>query len=323
MDDDRPYSERPEWQDITPVKQEDGPQPLATIRYPPGFEEVHDYFRAIQQKNEMSKRAIELTSDVIEHNSANYTAWWYRRLCLKNLNEDLQEELAFTDEWGKNSPKNYQVWYHRRWLIGEISAKLDAAGCQGLAQRELQYLLDVMEDNDDYKNYNGWSHRQFIVSKFGLWSAELPFLEKLLELDIRNNSAWNHRFYTVKSLNWPFTDEVRRRELEFAVNALKKVPHNESAWNYLGGFFGEGEGRAKWDSMPELETACRELAASTEASVGTPCRFAIETLASICVARNDVKGALRYYAQLAEQDKVRANYWKWKADVLSSRVGIQ
>ena len=37
------------------------------------------------------------------------------------------------------------------------------------------------------------SHRQFILQQFDLWQEELPFVEKLLQEDIRNNSAWNHR----------------------------------------------------------------------------------------------------------------------------------
>ena len=37
------------------------------------------------------------------------------------------------------------------------------------------------------------SHRQFILQHFDLWHEELPFVEQLLQEDIRNNSAWNHR----------------------------------------------------------------------------------------------------------------------------------
>merc|ERR1712136_565183 len=52
----------------------------------------------------------ELTADVIENNSANYTAWYYRRRCLTNEKSDLSAELEFTDRWAKDSPKNYQAW---------------------------------------------------------------------------------------------------------------------------------------------------------------------------------------------------------------------
>jgi len=43
-----------------------------------------DYFRAILKKNEISQRALDLTSKVINGNPANYTAWHFRRLCYLN-----------------------------------------------------------------------------------------------------------------------------------------------------------------------------------------------------------------------------------------------
>merc|ERR1719336_2920448 len=131
-EDQRPYSQRDEWVDVEPIPQDDGPKPLAVIRYPPGFEEVHSYFRAIQKRNEFSERALRLTADVIEHNSANYTAWYYRRRCLKEIGSDLDAELAFTDTWARDCPKNYQVWYHRRWVITELAEQIRSGTSGGL-----------------------------------------------------------------------------------------------------------------------------------------------------------------------------------------------
>mmetsp|Transcript_141315 Transcript_141315/g.439200 ORF Transcript_141315/g.439200 Transcript_141315/m.439200 type:complete len:344 (-) Transcript_141315:98-1129(-) len=330
---DLPYSERPEWRDVEPVPQDDGPSPLAVIRYPPGFEEVHSYFRAIQQRNEFSQRALQLTADVIEHNSANYTAWYYRRRCLQELKSDLQEELIFTDKWSRDAPKNYQVWYHRRWLISEIEAQLrarqgqaDAAEAQamaeeirGIGERELEYHLDTMQVNDDYKNYNGWSHRQFIVQKFGLWGKEMDFVESLLRDDIRNNSAWNHRYTVVRHTKWPLTDEARKEEIDFTLRSLRSSASNESAWNYLTAFLGEGEGRVPWDAEPSVEAFCREVLAQEPQQ---PCRFACEGLAHVHEARRETEEALKQYALLKDIDRIRAKYWDWRADFLRERMGL-
>jgi protein farnesyltransferase/geranylgeranyltransferase type-1 subunit alpha len=32
---DVPYSDRPEWDDVTPIKQDDGPDPIVRIAYDP------------------------------------------------------------------------------------------------------------------------------------------------------------------------------------------------------------------------------------------------------------------------------------------------
>ena len=88
-----------------------------------------------------------------------------------------------------------------------------------------------------------------------MYEKEIAFLERLLQEDIRNNSAWNQRFYVVTSFptedevftNGGFMEEqgdsvpallsgkVLDREVAFTLKAIKKVTRNESAWNYLRG----------------------------------------------------------------------------------------
>ena len=47
---------------------------------------------------------------MLGYNAANYTAWYYRRLCLRELKKDLREELKYVDSMAARSPKNYQIW---------------------------------------------------------------------------------------------------------------------------------------------------------------------------------------------------------------------
>jgi protein farnesyltransferase/geranylgeranyltransferase type-1 subunit alpha len=60
----------------------------------------------------------------------------------------------------------------------------------------------------DAKNYNTWAYRQWALCHFWgpqgsgqnkdqIWEGELRFAEGLLNDDVRNNSAWNHRFFVV------------------------------------------------------------------------------------------------------------------------------
>ncbi len=53
---------------------------------------------------------------------------------------------------------------------------------------------------DDAKNYHAWAHRAAIADAFNAWERELPIITKMLSEDMRNNSAWNHRFLTLQRL---------------------------------------------------------------------------------------------------------------------------
>lgn len=48
----------------------------------------------------------------------------------------------------------------------------------------------------DSKNYHVWSYRQWLVQRFDLWDkGELEETARFIKIDVRNNSAWNHRWY--------------------------------------------------------------------------------------------------------------------------------
>lgn len=59
-------------------------------------------------------------------------------------------------------------------------------------------------------------------------------MHQLLEEDVRNNSAWNQRHFTITQTTG-FTKEVIQREVEYTKAAITKVVDNESPWSYLRG----------------------------------------------------------------------------------------
>lgn len=104
------------------------------------------------------------------------------------------------DTFADENPKNYQIWQHRRVIVAMI----------GDGSREKEFCEKIFEE--DAKNYHAWahrqvlrgidgwwfvsyaflSHRQWAVQTFNLWDGEIEFVDKCLEEDVRNNSAWNH-----------------------------------------------------------------------------------------------------------------------------------
>lgn len=73
----------------------------------------------------------------------------------------------------------------------------------------------------DSKNYHVWSYRQWLVKRFDLFDKpeELEWTAEMIEADVRNNSAWNHRYYLVAGgRDGKPSEDLAKREIEY-VNA--------------------------------------------------------------------------------------------------------
>ncbi len=96
-----------------------------------------------------------------------------------------------------------------------------------------------------FQNYHAWAHRQWAVTTMSFPNLEkkaqneLEFVEKMLASDLRNNCAWNYRWF----INWQllkldFTNpEWLVKEWNFSMKYITLAIHNESPWNYLRGLF--------------------------------------------------------------------------------------
>jgi protein farnesyltransferase/geranylgeranyltransferase type-1 subunit alpha len=94
------------------------------------------------------------------------------------------------DELAIKHMKTYQVWHHRQLLVS-LTRK---------PKPELDFVTTALS-GDDQKNYHTWSYRQWLLSYFNdeddLWFGELDFVDNMITKDVRNNSAWHHRFFVV------------------------------------------------------------------------------------------------------------------------------
>jgi len=225
---------------VQPVLQDDGPFPVCPIAYSEQFSDTMNYFRAMLHKDERSKRALDVTTEVIQLNAANYTAWYFRRLILEAIKVDYYDELAFITQMALDNPKNYQIWHHRHVVVDMLQDPT----------KEIDFTAEILAE--DAKNYHAWSHRQWVIRTFNLWENEIHYCEYLLLKDVWNNSAWNQRYFVVKHLG--LTDELIRKEILYAQEKISKAPNNESSWNYLLGLI---KGR-KLDEFPEIELFCNE-----------------------------------------------------------------
>ncbi|KXS16766.1 farnesyltransferase, CAAX box, alpha [Gonapodya prolifera JEL478] len=300
------YRDREDWSDLTPIPQNDAPNAVCTIAYDEEYVDAMDYFRAISMKQEFSERALELTGKIITFNPAHYTIWKYRQECLFALNTDLDVELQFVDEIAEDNPKSYQIWHHRQVLTEHYNPDSPLA--------ELQFVGRFL--TDDSKNYHAWTYRQWLIRRFSVWEDELDFCNKMVELDVRNNSAWNQRWFVLSaSLNGE-TKEFSvtiEEELDYALAKLSLAPNNESAWNYLQGLVRLANKRGISGVDQRATTFAMDL--RSRGSVAAPVHsFLVEMLEII--NSEDAKSRatlLEILDDLSQKfDTVRAKYWQFR-----------
>lgn len=318
-----PVSQRPEWADVKPVPQDDGPSPVVPIAYTEEFRETMDYFRAVYVSDERSPRSLQLTSEAIHLNPGNYTVWHFRRVVLEALNADLHEELDFVENVAKENSKNYQIWHHRRWLAEKLGT--------GAIVKELEFTKKIL--SLDAKNYHAWSHRQWVLQALGGWEDELEYCHQLLTDDVFNNSAWNQRYFVVtRSPLLGGLDAMRDSETDYTIEAIIARPENESPWRYLRGLYKQD--MKTWANDPRISSLCLKVL-----STKTRCIFALSTLLDlICsgfqpgpefkAAVDDLQasdtgpsdsGLGETICSVLERiDPLRINYWIWRKSQLSS-----
>ncbi|GBE88708.1 protein prenylyltransferase [Sparassis latifolia] len=321
------YADKAEWADVVPVQQYEGVAPLAPIFYSPAYKDATDYFRGVVKTGEKSARVLELTEHIIRMNPAHYSAWQYRYHTLIALGSPLEDELRLMDKYAIDFLKTYQVWHHRRLLLTALRST-DAAAA------ELNFIARAL--GADAKNYHTWSYRQWVLAHFNnearLWAGERAWVEELLDKDVRNNSAWHHRFFVVWLAGVRAGDEDReevlKRELAFAKEKIALAPNNLSAWNYFRGVLEHTHTPfALLTAFVEPYTAAEPPTTTKEQSVldlenplpsegaDLPSVCALEFLADIHeqAGGDQTAKAVEIWKTLANKhDTMRKKYWEYR-----------
>ncbi|CDK27916.1 unnamed protein product [Kuraishia capsulata CBS 1993] len=308
------------WDDIEsiPIKEE-ASSALCRIMYSEEYKQQLGYLRALLTKQEYSARALLLTDSIIDAVPAHYTAWNYRYNIVKNIDRDLERELVWCQEVAYDKPKNYQIWHYRSLIIELVESR----GGSVDISNETTISDDMLEE--DSKNYHVWAYRKWLVRRYQLFRDNIEDLttKKMIALDVRNNSAWSHRFFVMLGdfgETRPETaSETVEQEIGFAKIMINQCPENPSAWSYLQGIYK----LAKKDLLAEKEFcelyavgAGKSDQRSVESRFSLP---ATELLARIYEVSQDNSKASSLYSILGSKyDPMRRNYWEMKRQRLDS-----
>jgi protein farnesyltransferase/geranylgeranyltransferase type-1 subunit alpha len=192
----------------------------------------------------------------------------------------------------------------------------------------------------DEKNYHVWSYRQWLVDRFALWADanELRFVERLLHSDVRNNSAWNHRWFVIFGRPPPPTSSssgaapspppaladpaIVLREAAYAKAAIRLAPQNESPWTYLRGLAARAPALLPLTGLRDFALEFATVPAADPGAVLSS--HALDVLAEIYAGdperRAEACEALDLLA--CKYDPVRANYWRYRKALVAAGEGV-
>jgi protein farnesyltransferase/geranylgeranyltransferase type-1 subunit alpha len=330
------------YEDIIPIEQDEGPNPVARIDYNAEYVILMNTFRGILSIGEKTIRVYYLTERILEHNPANYTVWHYRRDIIRSLMNDyitnqqqqqqlsdiqqqqqqqqqqskdniIEEEIIFMDKFSTENPKNYQIWYHRRALV-EIMITYDMYNNNDSIKFIINKELDFCElvCDTDNKNYHSWAHRQWILKTFNYWDNEIQYINKMIINDSRNNSAWNQRWFVIH--NNDINDNIIRNELIYTINSINNIKLNESSWNYLRGLANHHH-----IIKNDIKEYCNKLVNDTDYNN----HFAVALLAALREEDNSkesLEELEQFYHHLAAIDPIRKKVWNKKVEHIRQRL---
>lgn len=275
---------------------------------------------------------MDISTKVIDLNPQHYTAWYFRRKIIRvnyfeneieneigNKIEFLKEELRFVRVICERNPKCYQSWWHmriiREWLGFDIE--------------ELKFLNKQLES--DAKNMYVWNHRTWFIRKYNsiesdLLINELDFVSKKITEDCRNNSAWCYRhfiFSSLKKMN-RLKEPDFLEEVDYIVNWLLFVPHNDSIWNYIISFFSKIMVNENFNKETLIKNLSFEQApnnfkdAIEEVYINhyDSCHQVVYIKACMAYEEGDKDFVLKAFQLLQAVDPIRRFYWKWRAENL-------
>lgn len=141
----------------------------------------------------------------------------------------------------------------------------------------------------------------------------MEFVDHLITDDVRNNSAWNQKYFVLNNhLGW--SDLNVQKEIHYALEKIKFVKNNESAWNYLRGIMLHDKRGLSGNAV--VVSFCEDL---YKAKCRSPyllaflvdiCDEAIKKGESNCL-QNPTRAIELCQALATKYDKIRSKYWNY------------
>lgn len=175
-----------------------------------------------------------------------------------------QKELDYSQTVIQADSKNYHAWSHRQWVVQQLSQlhrqnKDNNDKDDNNDNNNNDNKDDKNDNNKDDKNDNNNDKND---NDNVIWIQEQGYTDVLIQMDPRNNSAWNHRWFVIHRGQQPQPQQPQpqqqqqqeeeqppeegivtrgyrldlataKQEAEYALQGARLDPFNESPWRYL------------------------------------------------------------------------------------------
>lgn len=248
------------------------------------YSKLMSLFRGILNVEEVSYRALAITTAVILENPFDVAAFWLRKKCVEKLEISNEHEETFIKRVLATSPKSYQLWEYRYWFVTE---------------RKKSFSLENFENDvfSDKRNFHAWNFLVKITKYFGCHKETLDVTSSFISKDSKNNSAWCARNTIFEESKELLNSE---NELVFAMSKISQYGGNEAVCNYLRYIVSKKPKNIKvlFDKLTEMLTE-------------NPYDRSLLTLGidlAIQEGLDDIKNSL--LDKLISTDNPRASFWK-------------
>ncbi|TNN05537.1 Protein farnesyltransferase/geranylgeranyltransferase type-1 subunit alpha [Schistosoma japonicum] len=281
---------------------------------------------------------LRFVDELIEEYSKNYQLWHHRQWVVEKLSNQNKNDSAFIIQLGSNvldfvgsvisdDPKNYHAWQHRRWTVTFFKVPIE---------KELAFTEQMLVN--DVHNNSAWNHRYYIVMcDEGLSSAtlqrEIDFVQKRISFAPNNESSWNY-FY---GLLMPIVRGKNHIHLPSERDDVENLNTKQSIISKLQIMrrFAEelimsdsvaGDCLAPLSFLVEVYTDCLESYFAKEPNDTHRTQPSPDIIPVIVDESNNISydakdifdKAINLCERLAsEVDRIRANYWQYRARQLT------
>jgi len=204
---------------------------------------------------------------------------------------------------------------------------------------ETEFLAHIL--SFDSKNYHVWTYRQWLCRQFPdsllTMDVELAAIDTLINDDVRNNSAWNHRYFVcfgaeelqaiekeggnrkeiLAQGKLVVDEEVVEREINYAKDHIAWAPQNPSPWNYLKGVL-----KRAGIPITDMQVFCEGFIGGRNADLlGENVRssHAIDWLADIYRLDGKKDRSKQCLEALGKKwDPIRRKYWEYRVEQLDA-----